>query len=280
MSIPTTTGIGLSLRGMTKSTRPSPKTAARPLRPGVLSVPGTPRAPSTPSSALIPSGSLDIEDDVTILPGTGRIGEEYAGEEFEEFEPTEQRITTVQTSRNVVTSAQEKLEEFPATFTELALMPMACYSCGKIVRQLAIEDALRSGKTIAQVMNEMRYQRLCCRNTVTTAPSIIKLQKELEQASRFDIEQLGLEETDIGTVSSFGLGGFIRPMNEGELSLIEEGNQQLVIVDEAPTGTITGPGTPGAFSFTGQGESLVQIEPVAESSYDIFMAEINDDGES
>jgi DNA-directed RNA polymerase subunit N (RpoN/RPB10) len=262
--IPLTTGLGLSLRGLSKTTRPPPTSTGK-------SAPGTPQTPQTPTRTPInlpllkASGSRSEE--LTTLPGSSWIGQEGEEELGPPGTPSEQCIQSVQTSRRVVSSAQEKLAEFPPTFTELDLMPMSCFSHGKIIRQLDIEDALMSGRTLKEAMEELGYKKLCCRQLITGAPSIIKLQKELESNPRYNIESLRLEDTDIESVSSFGLTGFIRSDQPSP-------QISLTVVEEAPPGTILGPSTESELCFTGQGESLVPYEPTTEDSYEQFMSQI------
>jgi DNA-directed RNA polymerase subunit N (RpoN/RPB10) len=61
------------------------------------------------------------------------------------------------------------------------LMPVRCYSCGKVFYQLAIEKMLKAGLPLDQVMDKLNYIRICCRMRILASPCIISLQKTLEQ---------------------------------------------------------------------------------------------------
>ena len=88
---------------------------------------------------------------------------------------------------------------------QMGLMPIRCTGCNKVMRQLAIESLLNQGKTINEVMNELTYVRICCRQTIMGSVPIVKLQKEIDRGNmierefeRLNIENTGEEFTGFG----------------------------------------------------------------------------------
>lgn len=71
-----------------------------------------------------------------------------------------------------------------SSFTELDLMPIRCFGCGRLMRQQAIESSLTSGKSLRQTLDELNYKRICCREQIQTQPSVNKRLKALEERSR------------------------------------------------------------------------------------------------
>jgi len=82
---------------------------------------------------------------------------------------------------------------------EFALMPVRCYSCGKIMDQLGIEEALDEGKNIKTIMDEMGYIRICCRRTVMTAVPVVARLKQIDHQNRTiaSLSQLSVHETGV-----------------------------------------------------------------------------------
>lgn len=104
------------------------------------------------------------------------------------------------------------------SFEEISSMPMQCYGCGKPLRHLSLIEALTSGQTLAETMNALNYQRLCCRKLIQAQPAIVALQKRLEIDRNIGQQLAAL------TLESTGPVGF------------REGGLQ--IVDEAPPGLV------------------------------------------
>lgn len=66
----------------------------------------------------------------------------------------------------------------------LDLFPIRCYGCGKVLEQIAIERALKSGEPLKSVMDRLGYQRLCCRQDIMSAPLTLQLIKDQEMLKR------------------------------------------------------------------------------------------------
>jgi len=105
----------------------------------------------------------------------------------------------------------------PKSFQELSTMPMVCYGCGLPMRHLSILNALHGGKTLREVMDELGYQRICCRKVIQAQPSLLKLQKQLANNQYIDqrLAALTLESTAPNYRATTHVGG-------------------LQIIDEAP----------------------------------------------
>lgn len=107
------------------------------------------------------------------------------------------------------------------SFEELSAMPMQCYGCGKPLRHLSIVEALSGGKSLRETMDELNYQRLCCRQVIQTQPSIVSLRKRLQSDQNID-QQLS---SGLTLEATGPIGATIAPRGGG-----------LQIVDEAPPG--------------------------------------------
>lgn len=113
---------------------------------------------------------------------------------------------------------------FVTEFAELDLMPIRCYSCGKILRQLAIEEGIQSGQTLRETMDQLTYRRLCCRSVIMSSPRIVKIQKRFarEEQARIAFSNLTAEMTSGMNVQNFAVG--------------PERISNISILDEAPPG--------------------------------------------
>jgi DNA-directed RNA polymerase subunit N (RpoN/RPB10) len=109
------------------------------------------------------------------------------------------------------------------SFEEVSMMPMRCYGCGEAFRHGLIIESLKSGKSLKDTMDQLKYRRLCCRNQLLVQPSIVKLQKKIEHDQVVDrqLSQLTLEST--------------APGYQGHVS-----TSALQIIDEAPPGMSQG----------------------------------------
>lgn len=65
----------------------------------------------------------------------------------------------------------------------MATTAMRCYTCKKPIRQLALEELLRTGQSLARTMDELGYDRICCRDLITGEPAIVNLIKGLDQTN-------------------------------------------------------------------------------------------------
>jgi len=187
------------------------------------------------------------------------------GEEDESMTPSLQNVRIRSNQSSKIT--HRKLEEYPETFTELDLMPMSCYSCGKVMRQLAIEESLKTGRTLRETMDELNYQRICCRTLIMESPSLVRLQKTLQDHAQIDLTNLTLEATEArlpGDLSGFFVG-----------ETLFEPTDDLTVVDEAPPGALTDLGQVDQICFTGQGPSL--LEPTEHvNTFQFFMNQLGE----
>lgn len=76
----------------------------------------------------------------------------------------------------------------------LQLMPIRCYNCGKPIRQLAIEKGIENGDIMAS-LNDLGYERMCCRNVILSSPVAVELRKKVQKGAEEFIKSMGLEET-------------------------------------------------------------------------------------
>lgn len=83
---------------------------------------------------------------------------------------------------------------------ELGLIQVRCYSCGQILIQDDIENGLKSGKTLAQVLDESGYITICCRRTIMESDYVVDLIEKLQQDKNIisNITELSVEETGLG----------------------------------------------------------------------------------
>ena len=109
------------------------------------------------------------------------------------------------------------------SFEELSAMPMLCYSCGKPIRHMSLINTLKSGKNLFQTLNQLNYERMCCRNVIMTDASIIALQKQLqnEQYVTNQLSNLTLETT--GPSFTIPSEGNLHIINEAPTDLIQNG---------------------------------------------------------
>lgn len=64
---------------------------------------------------------------------------------------------------------------------EYSILPPRCYSCGKVLIQDTIEKGLKEGKSMGQIMDELQYQRLCCRRSIMENIRLNWLQEKLHE---------------------------------------------------------------------------------------------------
>lgn len=106
----------------------------------------------------------------------------------------------------------QRLGELPGIFTELDLMPIRC-TCGRVFKQILLEEGLKAGNKLAKVMDDLGYERICCRSKIIGSPAIVKLQKQIEKDLIDGDSKLNVNMT--GTKSIF--------QNGPEIMIIEEG---------------------------------------------------------
>lgn len=100
----------------------------------------------------------------------------------------------------------------------LDVMAMRCTGCKKVIKQLPIEDALRSGKSLKDVMDQQGYVRICCRKQIQNEPVVVQIQNEMKLGRR------NIDKMNNLSVSTTGVGN-IRILNEAPPGLAHEGVQ-------------------------------------------------------
>ena len=127
--------------------------------------------------------------------------DDYADPEFEV------RPSTVSFNPNPAASKIMNARTSPSTenlertsFTELDLIPIRCFGCGRVMRQRAIESSLVNGKSLRQTLDELNYKRICCREQIQTQPSVNKQLKKLEEYNRI-AKNLRLQSLQVETTS-------------------------------------------------------------------------------
>jgi len=189
-------------------------------------------------------------------------GEIVAAEEQPEFVLTTQQLkpaARVTRSRERIQQAQTILA---TEFTELDLMPVRCYSCGKVLQQLVIEQSLKSGQSLRETMDQLGYRRICCRSIIMASPSVVKLQKLLnsyEQTARA-LQNLTLAGTSGMVAQQFP----IEPEN------IEGAH----ILESVP------PSIPqqGGICFPQADETFLESGTIGPDAYEYFMRQLDPGG--
>jgi DNA-directed RNA polymerase subunit N (RpoN/RPB10) len=114
------------------------------------------------------------------------------------------------------------------------LMPIRCYSCGKVFYQLAIEKMLKAGLPLDQVMDKLNYIRICCRMRILASPCIISLQKQLEQEENI--------KNELNNLSIYNTGQFPREhaVSTGSVCVLSESTplHNEAYLSSTPTGAI------------------------------------------
>ncbi len=163
---------------------------------------------------------------------------------------------------------------------DLALMPISCYSCLKMMYQTTIEEALEEGKSLKDVMDELGYQKICCRRTIMTAVPIVALQRRLQheqqanQLFRGGLSQLSIEETGPPA-------GYMRSLDTTNYDFSNNGRVQLggnlQILDQAPPGSTASSFclsdlTAGQFGLVTEGAGEGDINP-----FEHYMQQVGQD---
>ena len=91
--------------------------------------------------------------------------------------------------------------------------------------QTHIENALREGKQLKDVMDELSYVKICCRRTIMGSIVIVQLQKQLEHERKVIHLLSNLTVADTGLSSQL-------------TSVRGKPEPQITILEEAPPGTV------------------------------------------
>jgi DNA-directed RNA polymerase subunit N (RpoN/RPB10) len=104
---------------------------------------------------------------------------------------------------------------------EIALMAPVCYSCGKPILQVDIEDELKKGTPLRQILDQQHYIRMCCRKQIQEEPAVVNLlkQRQKQQAIEAQMRNLSLENTAAALINQTSL-----PMGPG----LPGGNARIV----------------------------------------------------
>ena len=144
---------------------------------------------------------------------------------------------------------------------ELAVMVMRCYGCKKPILQVQIEQGLRSGKTLRQVLDDLDYIRICCRKQIQEEPAIVYIQKQQAEITKVK------EKMENLSIFNTGLSVNWAPSETG-----------AQIVNEAPPGVIQSsvlltrledfsPSSADPNCFTALNESFVE-EPTSVNEFE------------
>lgn len=98
---------------------------------------------------------------------------------------------------------QQESNEIDLVYSELDLMPVRCYACGETIRQIAIEESLRSGRSLRETFEELDYPLLCCRDLIRSQASVLNIEKEQQRENQIERTPLTIENTS-------GVGSTIR----------------------------------------------------------------------
>lgn len=153
---------------------------------------------------------------------------------------------------------------------EIALMAPVCYSCGKPIIQVDIEEELKKGTPLRQILDQQHYIRMCCRKQIQEEPVVVNLlkQRQQQQAIVDRMRNLSLENTGAALINRASL-----PTGP-ELS---GGNAR--IVTEVPPG-IAQETIPlnlrGDICLTGLNESFVEERIPTGDVFEYFMSRLED----
>jgi DNA-directed RNA polymerase subunit N (RpoN/RPB10) len=144
---------------------------------------------------------------------------------------------------------------------------MRCYGCGEVIRQIAIEDSLKSGRSLKETLDQLDYPLLCCRDLIRGQVSVLEIEKRKAAEARIQATSLTLASTAQPSTFSLGPGRSV---------------SQLRVIDEAPPGTVeTGivfPSIEGGFGpIIGSEESFLQEGTSPGDAYQYFMMQAQGD---
>jgi DNA-directed RNA polymerase subunit N (RpoN/RPB10) len=221
-------------------------------------------------------GQIPLESNIGLMPGSSTPQYIEEGQRLvNRIQPT---ITT-----NVPPEVEEyrrlSKEERSLRITNprlLSLMAMRCTSCKKVIKQLSIEEALRSGKTLREVLDEQDYIRICCRKQIQSEPVVVNIQKEMDSQRR-TINRMNNLSINSTAAALMGRSPAINPLPSG-----------IRIMNEAPPGfsqpkiQIIGHTTNTTqqeqIYFPGSGESFLESRQPAGDAYNMYMGQLDGNG--
>lgn len=233
--------------------------------------------PSTPpvtGSILPPAPILDSSAQGQRLPAAQPVPsvspapqEEKTETEIQVPGEAQQAAGVIRRGRQTrVPATEPNLAEL--TYSELDLMPMRCYGCGEVIRQIAIEDSLRAGRSLKETLDQLDYPLLCCRDLIRSQVSVLEIEKRRAAEARIRATPLNLAAT--AQPSTFSLGP------QGSVS-------RLRVVDEAPPGTTEAgisfpePIEGGSGPIIGSEESFLLEGASPGDAYQYFMMQAHGD---
>src|SRR5579875_2534113 len=167
------------------------------------------------------------------------VPETIETEEIKEEETiTKPKIISLSSRRWV---PRQGIESF--THAAMHLMPVRCYTCNKVLKQVEIENALKSGKNLRDVLDELKYRKICCKMRIMSSIPIVQLQKELETKKLIEtkLEENNLTLEDTGSIENVEFpivtGTKIRILDNYEPGMME--NQYCSQTTEEPTNQYT-----------------------------------------
>uniref|UniRef100_A0A6C0IYU0 Uncharacterized protein n=1 Tax=viral metagenome TaxID=1070528 RepID=A0A6C0IYU0_9ZZZZ len=240
-------------------------------------LPSTPQIASTPpvtGSILPPAPILDSSAQGQRLPAAQPVPsvspapqEEKTETEIQVPGEAQQAAGVIRRGRQTrVPATETNLAEL--TYSELDLMPMRCYGCGEVIRQIAIEDSLRAGRSLKETLDQLDYPLLCCRDLIRSQVSVLEIEKRRAAEARIRATPLNLAAT--AQPSTFSLGP------QGSVS-------RLRVVDEAPPGTTEAgisfpePIEGGSGPIIGSEESFLLEGASPGDAYQYFMMQAQGD---
>jgi DNA-directed RNA polymerase subunit N (RpoN/RPB10) len=162
---------------------------------------------------------------------------------------------------------------------EIALMAPVCYSCGKPILQVDIEDELKKGTPLRQILDQQHYIRMCCRKQIQEEPVVVNLlkQRQQQQATAARMRNLSLENTGAALVNRTSLpvgpgllGGNARIVTEVPPGIAQE-TIQLDLRGTVPKGQ--------EVCLTGLNESFVEERVPTGDVFEYFMSRLEDRGD-
>lgn len=144
-------------------------------------------------------------------------------------------------------------------FSETDLMPVRCYSCGEVIRQLAIEDRLRSGMSLRETLDDLDYPLICCRDLIRAQVPVLRIERE--QANLRRLEEMPLTAITTGPA---GMRQFEDPpLPQSEVTVVEPSE----MLDYS-----------GELIAESEVEDLLDEEP-ADDAYSRFAREVQEEEE-
>src|SRR5665648_162676 len=113
------------------------------------------------------------------------------------------------------------------TFQGGELFPIRCIGCGEVIFQLALEDSLNRGVSLKDTLDQLGYQKICCRSDIQAVPEVQRLLKRQQRSAN-----IGSQLQRLTLANTAPLAGFsFEPRSPVSLAPMTGG---IRIVDYAP----------------------------------------------